>query len=192
MDIRILVIILLNPQIFCELNKTTNKNDSKLDIEDENYFWLLYIVILLVSIVISLTIIFKKFTFEQYESVKNKSSESEEESNVQNCLYGFSLFGKFLLTIFSVDVLFFCYNLVVQAILLIPGLLYDMTYIGRRNFFIFLYSIFTIFSASILIVPTYEFCSFNFLSSKNPFIHLISFMYILNDEDFDKYKEKKI
>ena len=34
---------------------------------------------------------------------------------------GFSNIGKFLLTILSLDVIFFLYNLVVQAILLIPG-----------------------------------------------------------------------
>ena len=207
MDIRYLVISLLYSQIFCELNETKRKIDSKLEKKENIIPSLIFYFIFIASCIVSFTIIFKKYTLEQYNPVKiqsddkPKSSESEtntethdtneKESNIPNCIYGLSLFGRFLMTIFSLDVLFFLYNLVVQAILLFPGLLYDMTHKGWRNTFYFLYGIFTIFSASILIIPTYEFFSFSFLRFENPFIHLISFRYILNDDEFDKYKNKK-
>ena len=204
---RIFIISLLFSQIFCQLDKEKDKNDFKLDLENGIIPSLLYYSILIVSCIVSLTTIFKKYTLEQYNVVEinqgdlSKPSETgkinennnsiEEESNFKNMINGFSNIGKFLLTILSLDVIFFLYNLVVQAILLIPGLLYDMTYIGWRNFFVILYMIFTIFSSSILIIPTYEFFSFNFLRFKNPFIHLISFRYILNDEENHKYLLKK-
>ena len=181
---RIFIISLLFSQIFCQLDKEKDKNDFKLDLENGIIPSLLYYSILIVSCIVSLTTIFKKYTLEQYNVVEinqgdlSKPSETgkinennnsiEEESNFKNMINGFSNIGKFLLTILSLDVIFFLYNLVVQAILLIPGLLYDMTYIGWRNFFVILYMIFTIFSSSILIIPTYEFFSFNFLRFKNP------------------------
>ena len=120
---RIFITSLLFSQIFCQLDQEKDKNDSKLDLKNDIIPSLLYYSIFIVSCIVSLTTIFKKYNFEQYNVVEINQGDSskpseigkitennnsiEEESNFKNMINGFSNIGKFLLTILSLDVIFF-------------------------------------------------------------------------------------
>ena len=100
----------------------------------------------------------------------------------------FNYFGKIIYTIISLIALFFFYNLIIQSVLIFPGLLIDM----ENNFFYVIFNItyilFVIFSPYILIIPTYEFITFPYLIYPNPNSHLDSFISkdISHNENDDK------
>jgi len=83
------------------------------------------------------------------------------------------------------EALFFICNIIVQDILIFPGILYDMESIMWIPFY-FLYIIFIRYASKLIIIPTYEFLNFPYLRYYNPFCHLNSFRYLLYGI---KYKE---
>ena len=198
MAVQIIFFFSIITEILCNPNEIEETFEKTLIKNSAIIYSIIYLIIFIASCIISLIIIFKernpsKDILETSAVVKisdqNNSSNNQENANDKDeisILLGLSYLGRFILTIESLEVIFFLYNLFIQAILLIPGLLYDMTYIGWRNFFVILYFIFSIFSSSVLIIPSYEFFCFPFLRFSNPFCHLISFRYIINDEDYDK------
>ena len=52
----------------------------------------------------------------------------------------------------------------------------------------FIYILFSFSAGNILVIPTYDFLTFPFMSYRNPFIHLMSFTYIVKDVKFDTEK----
>ena len=105
--------------------------------------------------------------------------------------FGYSYFGRIVMTLLSLEVVFFLYNIVFQSIILLAGLIIDMDKGFLQYMFIFYYILFILFSTNILIIPTYEFFNFPFLHYNNPFCHLYSFKYIIIDEEYneEKYQE---
>ena len=113
-----------------------------------------------------------------------------QQKTISDFLFGFSLPGRIIVTLYTFHGLFFIYSLVIQYIILIPSFLYTIE-MGKflKCFLSFVYLIFAISSSNILVIPTFEFLSFPFLLIKNPFSHFISFIYINRGKEFE---EKKI
>ena len=125
----------------------------------------------------------------------NKTDKINKNNNKEdNSFFNYSILGRLVLTIFSLEPLFFIYNLIIQNIFIFPGILYDMEDKILKYIFYIVYILFIYYSCNILTFPTYEFLKFPFLNYNNPFCHLNSFTYILyNDEpkDYDENKDKK-
>ena len=113
--------------------------------------------------------------------------EQVQEKTMSDFLYGLSYPGRIIITLYTLHGLFFIYNLVIQFIILIPSLLYILKiHYLLKIFFAVYYVVFAISSSNILVIPTYEFFSFPFLLIKNPFSHLISFIYIHKGKEFNE------
>ena len=112
-----------------------------------------------------------------------------QQKTISDFLFGFSLPGRIIVTLYTFHGLFFIYSLVIQYIILIPSFLYTIE-MGKILKFIlsFIYLIFAISSSNILVIPTFEFLSFPFLLIKNPFSHFISFIYINRGKEFEESK----
>ena len=106
-------------------------------------------------------------------------------------LFGMTYIGRLIMTIYSFHGLFFIYNIIIQYIILIPGLLYEIKAPAGRLILSFIYIIFAISSANILVIPTHEFLSFPFLVYKNPLCHIQSFYYIFREIPCDTRKLTK-
>ena len=119
--------------------------------------------------------------------MKNKENESIKNNEVIYDLYfGLTLPGRIIFTIYSFHGLFFIYNIIIQYIILIPSLLFNIDDFVQGVILSVIYIIFAISSANILIIPSFEFLNFPFLSYRNPKCHILSFIYI-----FQKKKKKK-
>ena len=81
--------------------------------------------------------------------------------------------------------------MIVQDILIFPGILYDMEKLMWIPFYI-LYIIFIWYASKLIIIPTYEFINFPFLKYYNPFCHLNSFRYLINGIEYEELKNEKI
>ena len=113
-----------------------------------------------------------------------------QKKTISDFLFGFSLPGRIIITLYTFHGLFFIYSLVIQYIILIPSFLYTIDMGKFLKFLLsFIFLIFAISSSNILVIPTFEFLSFPFLLIKNPFSHFISFIYINRGKEF---KENKI
>ena len=130
--------------------------------------------------------------------VKNSIEDNKQNKKGHVDIYmifGITYVGRLIMTIYSFHGLFFIYNIIIQYIILIPGLLYEIEYSGGRFILSCIYIIFAISSANILVIPTYEFMTFPFLNYKNPLSHIQSFFYIFNEKPCDSgklIKEKSI
>ena len=122
------------------------------------------------------------------ENVPILEKEVEQKTKL-DLLFGLSIPGRIIITLYTFHGLFFIYSLVIQYIILIPSLLYTIELNTVLKILISLfYLIFSISSSNILIIPSFEFLSFPFLLIRNPFSHLISFLYINNGNEFKKDK----
>ena len=81
--------------------------------------------------------------------------------------------------------------MIVQDILIFPGILYDMENFMWRLFYP-LYFIFMWYASKLIIIPTYEFINFPFLKHYNPFCHLNSFRYLINGMEYEEKEIEKI
>ena len=106
----------------------------------------------------------------------------------KDMLFGITYIGRLLMTIYSFHGLFFLYNIIIQYIILIPGLLYEINDSTGRLILSMIYIIFAISSSNILVIPTYEFMTFPFLMYKNPLAHLQSFYFIFRELSCDTEK----
>ena len=136
--------------------------------------------------------------------MKNKIENSKEvqileiqNQNVNNnnpvydFYFGITLPGRIIITLYSLHGLFFIYNIIIQYIISIPSILYFYNfYYFLKIIFSIIYLIFAINSSNILLIPSFEFFSFPFLMYKNPICHLISFVYIYKEEEFNEKKIK--
>ena len=136
---------------------------------------------------------------EQEDSLLNKDNDNQNKNKIpkqksliekiyndnQNIAFGLSFLGRIIMTFYSFHGLFFCYNLILEYILLIPGFLF-----GIQNWFgkfclSLVYILYSLCLSSILVIPTFEFLTFPYLKYPNSLSHLISFIYIYREKPFD-------
>ena len=120
-----------------------------------------------------------------------EKDESISAKTEWDFLYGLSLFGRLIFTLYSLHGLFFIYNLIIQFLVAFPSLVYAgiIPKWAEIPFFIF-YIVYAVNSSNILVIPTFEFFSFPFLNYKQPFAHIISI--ILNIKDKTAEYDDKI
>ena len=127
-------------------------------------------------------------------SKSDKSSKSSNSSNKEkkswlkenkDFLWVISFPGRLIMISYSLHGLFFIINIIIQYIILIPGILYDIDNAFYRIIFSGIYLIFAISSSNILVIPLYDFFTFPFLKYENPLSHILSFIYIYKEKEFD-------
>ena len=121
------------------------------------------------------------------ENLIDKENKNKK-TGTYDLWHGITLPSRIILTLYSFYGLFFIYNLIIQYILLIAGLLFETTNLAFKIILSSVFCIFSISSANILVIPTFEFFSFNLLMNKNPLSHLQSFIYIYQERKFDENK----
>ena len=121
---------------------------------------------------------------EKKEPKKNLTFMDHIEKN-KNFSFGITFLGRLLMTYYSFHGLFFIYNIIIEYILLIPGFLFQIDSKSGKFVFSVVYIFFAISCSNLLIIPTYEFLTFPFLYYKNPLSHLLSFVYIFKEKEFD-------
>ena len=102
--------------------------------------------------------------------IKDLSEESRKKKKYRFDIYmefGLTYIGRLIFTYYSLHGLFFIYNLILQFIILFPSFLYEINSLKGRILLSFIYIIFSFGAANILVIPTYEFLSFPFVSYKN-------------------------
>ena len=145
----------------------------------------------------------KDFQIENKDEKENELVPSKvdpfENINInQRCyrctgdiMLGFTYLGRIILTLYTFHGLFFIYNCIFQYIILFAGVLYDIDNLFLQILFALIYVLFSLSAGNILVIPTYEFLTFPFMSYRNPFIHLMSFSYIIKNVKFDTEKALK-
>ena len=127
---------------------------------------------------------------ENGEIVPIQENEVEQKTGL-DIIFGLSIPGRIIITLYTFHGLFFIYSFVIQYIILIPSLLYlvelNTTFKIITALF---YLIFAISSSNILVIPSFEFLSFPFLLNRNPFYHFISFKYINKGNEYKNLEEK--
>ena len=126
------------------------------------------------------------------QDIKNTSKKKtfveifyDENKNIS---YGASFLGRMIMTFYSLHGLFFCYNLVLQYFLLIPGFLFTINNLFGKIFLSVIYISYSLCLSNILVIPTFEFLTFPFLRYPNSLSHLISFVYIYKEKKFNHEK----
>lgn len=121
-----------------------------------------------------------------------KQNEASQNKNAEctiilggDLMYGITFLGRVIFTLYSFHGLFFIYNFIIQYIILVPGILYEIESKFFQIIWGICYLIFAICTSNILVIPTFEFFSFPYLANRNPFAHLQSFYYIMEDKEFD-------
>ena len=103
----------------------------------------------------------------------------------KNFCFGITFFGRLVMTYYSFHGLFFIYNIIIEYLLLIPGYLFQIDSTSGKVFFGIVYFFFSISCSNLLIIPTYEFLTLPYLRYKNPLSHLLSFIYIFKEKEFN-------
>lgn len=123
------------------------------------------------------------------ESDKDKAVKTnpiKEYLNKKDWSFSLSFPGRIILTLYTFHGFFFICNIIIQYIILIPGLLFEIEAKGVKIFLSIIYIIFTISSTNLLVIPAYVFLTFPFLLYANPFDHLISFKYIFQEKEYNR------
>ena len=125
-------------------------------------------------------------------NIQRKPSEMSQIQNEEctiilggDMMYAITFLGRVIFTLYSFHGLFFIYNFIIQYIILVPGILYEIDSKFFQIVWGLCYLMFAICTSNILVIPTFEFFSFPFLTNKNPFAHIQSFYYIMEDKEFD-------
>ena len=132
----------------------------------------------------------KKVKINVHEDPPQQQNLGENEEKIKketkvDFWYGASLFGRILFTLYSIHGVFFIYNFVIQYIIMFPSVLYSNEMSKVEGFFFScIYTLFAINTSNLLLIPTYEFFSFPFLLYKQPFAHIISFIYTRKGEEY--------
>ena len=141
------------------------------------------------------------------EDDKNKAEDNniqkqpEEEKKKRNrCLlkcgeeviYAMTIIARIILTLYSFHGLFFMLNFLIQFIILVPGLLYDIDSTATRLILCLLYVFFALFASNLLIIPTYELLLFPILRYRNPIAHLESLAIVKNIIDGKEDTKKEL
>ena len=145
------------------------------------------------------------------DNINNENHENEDNESEKNLLYsqantfeeininkrcnrctgdvmmGFTYLGRIIITLYTFHGLFFVYNIIFQYVILFAGILYDIDNLFFQILMALIYILFSFSAGNILVIPTYEFLTFPFMSYRNPFVHLMSFAYIIKNAKFDTY-----
>ena len=117
---------------------------------------------------------------EQKDNKSDISSVKSLKRDLKICecgeeiLYGLTFFGRLIMTYYSFHAMLFIYNFIIELIILIPEILYITNSVFLQVLIIFAFFLFSIFSSSILVIPTYEVFLFPFLRYRNVLAHLES------------------
>ena len=103
----------------------------------------------------------------------------------ENISFGLSFFARIIMTFYSLHGLFFCYNLVLEYFLLIPGFLFSIDNGFGKFLLSIIYICYSLCLSNILVIPTFEFLTFPYLKYPNSLAHLISFIYIYKEKEFN-------
>ena len=103
----------------------------------------------------------------------------------ENISFGLSFFARIIMTFYSLHGLFFCYNLVLEYFLLIPGFLFSIDNGFGKVLLSIIYICYSLCLSNILVIPTFEFLTFPYLKYPNSLAHLISFIYIYKEKEFN-------
>ena len=136
---------------------------------------------------------------EQKDHLLNKDNDDQNKINIpsqksmvekiyndnQNIAFGLSFLGRIIMTFYSLHGLFFCYNLILEYILLIPCFLFRINNWFGKFCLSLVYIFYSLCLSSILVIPTFEFLTFPYLKYPNSLSHLISFIYIYREKPFN-------
>ena len=116
---------------------------------------------------------------------KNKSIIEMIYNDHQNISFGLSFLGRIIMTAYSFHGLFLFYNLILEYFLLIPGFFFRINDETGKFLLSIIYICYSLCLSNILIIPTYEFLTFPYLMYPNSLMHLISFIYIYKEKEFN-------
>ena len=117
--------------------------------------------------------------------IKKNKEDIDKDEIKYDLWFGITLPGRIIFTLYSLHGLFFIYNIIIEYIILIPGLLFEIKDTFKALLLSIIFSIFALSASNILVIPTFEFFSFPFLMYKNPY-HIRSFIYIYKEKEFNK------
>jgi len=130
---------------------------------------------------------------EKEDLVSVKTTKTQKEKRIaREVWYAATILGRIVMTLYSFHGLFFIYNIIIQYIILVPGILYNESSFGIRIFIGIIYIMFAACASNVLVIPTYEFLLIPYLHFQNPFYHLQSFGRIINiiEKKLDKEDEE--
>ena len=125
---------------------------------------------------------------DNQEDPNNKSWIVKIYEDNKNISFGLSFLGRLIMTFYSLHGLFFCYNLILEYFLLIPGFLFTIENGFAKIFLSIIYISYSLCLSNILVIPTFEFFTFPYLKYPYSLSHLISFIYIYKEKEFDNKK----
>ena len=126
------------------------------------------------------------------ESILIKSEEKPKNKKIgKEVWFAVTILGRIIMTLYSFHGVFFIYNFIIQYIILVPGILYDINSLSLQIFLGIFYLIFALSASNLLVIPTYEFLLLQFLNFKNPLYHLQSFGRVINIIENQLEKEDK-
>ena len=73
----------------------------------------------------------------------------------ENISFGLSFFARIIMTFYSLHGLFFCYNLVLEYFLLIPGFLFSIDNGFGKVLLSIIYICYSLCLSNILVIPTF-------------------------------------
>lgn len=94
--------------------------------------------------------------------------------------YGITFIARIIISLYSFHGLFFMLNFLVQFIILVPGVLYEINSTSGQIILSIIYIFFSLFASTLLIIPTYELLQFPFLRYRNVLAHLESLAIVKN------------
>ena len=125
-------------------------------------------------------------------------TDTNEGASSKDIWYRLTIIGRIIMTLYSFQALFFLYNFIINFIFLPIGMLFFTESLVNVYLGLLLQIFFTFLCYDILIIPTYEFLIFSFLSYNNIFAHLESIILtscIINNNNESseiKYNESDI
>ena len=121
---------------------------------------------------------------ESINSNSSNSSTMKQKKVGDEVMFAITFIARIIMTLYSFHGLFFIYNFIIQYIILVPGILYEIDNLFSQIFLGCIYIIFAMCTSNVLVIPTYEFLLFPYLNFRNPLYHLQSLQrtrYIIND-----------
>ena len=118
-------------------------------------------------------------------NIKSQKDVSKSNSARSEIMFAITFIGRIIMTLHSFHGLFFIYNFIIQYIILVPGILFEIENVFAKVFLGIIYIFFAICTSNILVIPTYDFLLFPFLNFRNPLYHLESLprvRYILKNQ----------
>ena len=127
------------------------------------------------------------------ELISIKTTKTQREKRIaREVWFASTILGRIVMTLYSFHGLFFIYNIIIQYIILVPGILYNIDSFGVKIFVGIIYILFAACASNVLVIPTYEFLLLPYLHYTNPFYHLQSFRRVINivEKELDKEDEE--